>query len=255
MSTCLFAVGFRFSHNQRVIQGIGGGNRRCAPTASVGEQAVSEAVLAQVGARIGHSGATQQADAHDVVADVVAVLAVVEQTDAVVALAQVGPFLGAGFKARPVPTGVAVGGPLHVTPLNLISRHRGETFHREGYFQQDVPLAPVNGGVEIQAGTIETERDALGVIAVQDAAMDFQRGPQWAGLHHLHRRRRVARPHSVVEENVHVPGVKVLRTILERLELVGDGAGRQHLAPVGLVVDTGDVAVCVQLHPQVVIFQ
>jgi hypothetical protein len=80
-------------------------------------------------------------------------------------------------------------------------------------------------------------------------------GAQRASLHHGDRRRRLGQPFFVAEEDVHIPRIPVERAVLVRLELVGDGAGRQHLAPIRLVVDARDVAVGVQLDAHQIVLQ
>ena len=81
------------------------------------------------------------------------IFAIIEQTYSVIAFAQVNPFVRTGFKARPVPTGIAVGWPFNITPLNLIRGCGAQHSNREGDFQQDMPFFPVNGCVEINLGT------------------------------------------------------------------------------------------------------
>ncbi len=212
-------------------------------------------MLPGVRLRVGVGGRAQQAEADDVAANVVAVFAIVEQADPIAALAQVNPFLGRGLEARPIPTGIAMGGPLDVTPLNFVSRRWREHVHREGDFEQHVSLAPLDDSLEIEARAVVSQRDALDVVAIEDAPRDFKRRPQRATLDHAHRLSRVGEPHFVVEKDVHVPGVGVERTVLEGLELVGDCVRRQHLSPGTLVVDAGDVARVVQFHSQEVVFQ
>ena len=99
-------------------------------------------------------------------ADVVPVLAVVEQADAVAAFAQIDPLLRAGLEARPVPTGVAVRRPLDVAPLDLVGGGGREDIHREGDLEQDVALAPVDGRVEVQARGLPAASEMRWVYAL-----------------------------------------------------------------------------------------
>ena len=107
-------------------------------------------MFAKICHRVGHGGGTEQSDPHDVVPDVVPIFAVVQETDAVIALAQVGPLVGAGLEARPVPARVAVGGSLHVAPLDLIRGLRREHIHGEGGLEQYVALVPFDVCVEVE---------------------------------------------------------------------------------------------------------
>ena len=131
-------------HDQRIVEEVGLGGGVLVPAAGVRVEAVGEMMLALVGIGIGVGGGAQQAETHDVVANIVAVFAVVEQRNAVAAFAEVDPFLGAGLEARPVPTGVAVGGALHVAPLDLIAGLRGQHVDREGGLEEDVLFVPVD---------------------------------------------------------------------------------------------------------------
>ena len=148
-----------------------------------------------------------------------------------------------------------MGRPLDVAPLDFVGGGRGEHVHRKGDFEQHVALPPLDDGLEVEARAVTGERDALGVVAVQDAARDLQRRPQGAVFDDAHRAGRVGEPHLVLEEDVHVPGVGVEGPVLESLELVGDTVGREHLPPGPFVVETGDVAGRVQFHAQEVVFQ
>src|SRR5690242_18818231 len=134
---------------------------------------------------IGRGGTAQEAEAHDIVTNIMTVFAVVEQADAVIALAQVHPLLRARLEARPVPACVVVGGTLHITPLDLVGRYRAENIDREGDFEQDVALAPVDAVLYVEARAVIAQRDALGICAAQDLPLDLQGRAQPAGFDHL----------------------------------------------------------------------
>ncbi len=51
-------------------------------------------------------------------------------------------------------SGVAVGGALDVSRLNLIGGGRSQHLYGEGGFEQDLAFAPVNDGVKIEAWTV-----------------------------------------------------------------------------------------------------
>ena len=88
-------------------------------------------MFALVGDRVWHGGAFQQGQAQNVVAHVVAVLAIVQQRDAVIAFAEVGPLLGRGLEPCPVHRGVAVRRPGDVAPLNVERGGWAQNVHRE----------------------------------------------------------------------------------------------------------------------------
>ena len=92
------------------------------------QQTVSEAVLSSVSPRIRVGRIAQQADADDVVSDVVSVFAVVEQADVVIAFTEVYLLLGTGLKEGPVPARVAMRWPLYVAPRDLVG----------GYWRKDL---------------------------------------------------------------------------------------------------------------------
>ena len=75
-------------------------------------------------------------------------------------------------------------GRSHVAPLDLVGGGGRENVHREGDLEQDVALVPVDRRVEVEARAVVRQRDALRVGAVQDAAVDLERGAQRAGLDH-----------------------------------------------------------------------
>src|SRR5699024_7419155 len=78
------------------------------PGLAVGVEGIGEGVHLHVGVGVGLDAALEERQADDAVFDAVAVLAVVEQADAVVTLGEVHPLLGAALKAGLVPGGVGV---------------------------------------------------------------------------------------------------------------------------------------------------
>ena len=69
--------------NERIIQGVCCANRDLIPGARVGKQAIAEDMPALIGHWIGRRRTAQQTEAHDIVANIMAVLAIIEQADAV----------------------------------------------------------------------------------------------------------------------------------------------------------------------------
>src|SRR5207302_4518492 len=113
------------NHSQRIVEILGGcDNSRLAEVSRMGHQRIGETMLAAVRGGVGMSRGAQQRQSHDRALDVVAVLAVVEQCDAVAWLAQVSPPVGANLKARLVPAGVGMRASLDVTELDLVRRPR-----------------------------------------------------------------------------------------------------------------------------------
>src|SRR2546426_7732351 len=104
-----------------MVETLGGDNTAgVAEVSRMRHQRIGEAMLAAVRGWVGMSRRAQQGQSHDRALDVVAVLAVVEQRDAVSWLAQIGPPMGADFKARLVPAGVGMRAPLDVSELDLV---------------------------------------------------------------------------------------------------------------------------------------
>jgi len=134
---------FRCVHYERIIQGIGCTDCAFVPSPLVWEQAVGKGMLALVGGWIGIGGAAQEADANDVITDVVPVLAVVEHTDAIAAFAKIDPFLCASLETCPVPTGIAVRRTLNVAPLDLISCLGCQNVDWESYIEKNISFDEV----------------------------------------------------------------------------------------------------------------
>lgn len=67
------------------------------------------------------------------------------------------------------------GNPRAYAVLDVVPGGRREDLHRERHLEQDVPLAPVDGCVEVQPRAACAQRNALRVAAVQHAPLDLQR--------------------------------------------------------------------------------
>src|ERR1051325_7393872 len=105
--------------------------------------------------------------------DVMTILTIVQETDTVTTFAQVYPFLRAGFEAGPIPTRVAMGGSLHVAPLDFIGCMRREYIDREGNFEHDMSLVPFNLSVKVEAGGVVIEGNSLRIGTIQNMAFDL----------------------------------------------------------------------------------
>src|SRR6266498_1292185 len=112
-------------------------------------QAVLELMFAKICHWIRHGGRAQQRNSHYIVMDVMSIFAVVQETDTVVAFTQIHPFVRASLEACPVPAGVAMGGTLHVSPLDFIGCLRCKNIYRESDFEHDMALIPFNVSVKI----------------------------------------------------------------------------------------------------------
>src|SRR6266568_732847 len=110
---------------------------------------------------VGMSRRAQQRQSHDRALDVVAVLAVVEQRDAVAGLAQVGPAMGANFKARLVPACVGMRASLDVTELDLIRCPRRPHCDGKRDLEKLVLLLPVDFSFESKHPRIGVEDHSL----------------------------------------------------------------------------------------------
>ncbi len=91
-----------------------------------------------------------------------------------------------------------------------------------------MPLLPVDGGVDVETWAVVGQRNALHVGTAEDATPNLDGRPQRALLRLRARPTLDRRITLVVVEDIDVPGVPLHRSILERLELVGDRAIRQH---------------------------
>src|SRR5215216_6814782 len=109
-------------------------------------------MLASVCHGVGHGGRTEQCNPHHVVVDVMAIFAVVQETDAVVSLAQVHPFMGAGFEACPIPACIAMRWSLNVAPLDFVGRLRSQNIHRERDLEHGMTLIPVDVCSKVESG-------------------------------------------------------------------------------------------------------
>ena len=224
------------SQDQRIIQCIGRGYGARPPIAAVGQQAVSEVMLPLVGVGVGIGRASQQGQTHDVIVYIVTILAVVEQADAVVTLAQVNPLMGYRLETRPVPGCIAMGGALDIPPLDVVGGHWAQHIHRKGDFEHHMSLLPINPGVEVEAATAPVQVDMLHDLAVQEMTTDFQPNPQRPLFDNPQAVGWLSDPLLIVVKNLDIPGVSTQWAILEGLKDIGPLAGWQHLAPHRFIV-------------------
>ena len=186
-----FAGGRDRLAEERPVQVLGLGEDAAGqPVAGVGEERVGEALPALVGERVGVDRRAQQAEAELVAERVVAVLAVVEEGDAVALLGEVGEAVRGHLEAGDVPGGVAVGGAADHAVRAFEGGEVGADRQREARLQQDAALVPVDVGGDVEARRVGPEPVGLDDRAVAEAAGDADRGAVRAALDDLDRPRR-----------------------------------------------------------------
>ena len=178
--------------------------------------------------------------------DGVAVFAVVEQGDAVVALGEVHPLLPAVLEARLVPAGVLVHLALQAAELHVEGGLVAVHGHGELHLQQVLVQRPVNGRLEVDAAAIGIEAHVLPDGDARDLVLQVQRGAHGARFRPLELREVVHIPGLLGVILVDVPVVVVDGLVLEHAQQVGAAAGLHDLAAVLAVVDGAEVPVFVQ---------
>ena len=176
----------------------------------------------------------------------VAVAPVVEQRRAVPVLGHVGPLVAAHFKLRLVPGGIAVRRALQVSERNVIHRLLGHKRQREIRAQQRLMLMPVDVRHEIDAVCVPVKADFLRNLRMHVAPCETDRCAQRSVLCNFQLFRRVRRPALSLVPFVDVPGVIVLRNILESREMIQRPAIRHKLTRRILVKEPADLAVPVE---------
>ena len=128
----------------------------------MGVERVSEFVRALIGVHVRVGGSAQEREAHDVALDVIAVLAIVEQGDAVAALGEVSPAVRGDFVLGAIPGGIPVRRALHRAELDFVGGFERPDVHRKGRLQQDLLLVPVYVGGEFEAARMRIQAHLLG---------------------------------------------------------------------------------------------
>ncbi len=120
----------------------------------MGEQGIGEGMHLHIGVGVGLHAALDEGEANDAVPHRVAILAVVEEADTIVALGEVHPLLAAALEPGLVPGGVGVDLPGHVAKLDLKGGLVGMDIHGELRLQQVLVLLPVRLGLKVNAGGV-----------------------------------------------------------------------------------------------------
>ena len=187
-----FAGGGDRLGEERPVQVLGLGEDAAGqPVAGVREERVGEALPALVGERVGIDRRAEQAEAELVAERVVAVLAVVEERDAVALLGEVGEAVGGDLEARDVPGGVAVRGAADHAVRAFEGGDVGADREREARLQQDAALVPVDVGGEVEPGGVRPEPVASARSSLsRNLRVDADRRAVRAALDDLDRARR-----------------------------------------------------------------
>ena len=156
------------------------------PCSGVRIQRVSEEVLLVVGIGVRLNAGFNQGQADFRLFHRVAVLAVVQQADAVAAFGNVHPLVAAALKACLIPAGVRMRFARNVAKLNvercLVGMHIGR--HKD--FQQVLMLVPIHPCVKVNAAAVGIEADLLAHFGLHKVALDGQLGKQSADGSPLH---------------------------------------------------------------------
>src|SRR5713226_10743449 len=160
--------------------------------------------------------------------NVIAVLAVVEQRDAIFAIAQVSPALRADLEHGFRLARVLMGRPPEVAELDLVRRLARADRHRKGDLEYLVPLTPLDDCLETQHSRTGVQRHQLEEPRVAETSREAKQSAQSAAMHlNLLYRRHVSERVAVL--GVEIPRVPHARVVVVQLEQVPGTA--QDLAP------------------------
>src|SRR5260221_932372 len=98
--------------------------------------------------------ATKQAQAHYTALYIMSIFTIIEETYTVIAFADIDPLMSASFKACPIPTGIAMSGPLNIAPLDFIGSDRCKNVDRESGLEQNMTFVPVNLGMKVYTAAV-----------------------------------------------------------------------------------------------------
>mmetsp|Transcript_9166 Transcript_9166/g.22862 ORF Transcript_9166/g.22862 Transcript_9166/m.22862 type:complete len:480 (-) Transcript_9166:1026-2465(-) len=213
-------------------------------------ESVRERVLSHVALVVGGLGRPQQRHPHGGVVHGVAVLAVIDQSDAEAVLREVREALPADLELGDVPRRVAVRGPRQVPELRLVRRGGRADGGRELHREELTGGVPVHFRVEVGAGGVRFETDVLadGAGAVGESVGVFQGHAEGAAFEDFARRSAQGfELFRVVDFNV--PCVPKERGVVEENELVGFAGNRLPHGSIGaLQFHRKEGPVVVHLH-------
>ncbi len=112
-------------------------------------EGVLEVLMAHVGVCVRPLGRAQKGEAKEVADGVVAVLGVVDDGEAVLAVAEIGPAHGGYFELRFLPGVVAGGGAVDGAVGDFVGGEGAAGCEREGGLEEDVRFVPVDFVVDV----------------------------------------------------------------------------------------------------------
>ena len=116
------------------------------------QQGVDKLVPSTIRQGVRRSRGSEQAEANDVALDVVAVFAIVEESDAVTGLREIRPFLCADLELSHIPARIGMVGAFKMSKLDLVCRLLRIDINGKGDLQKFLALVPIDFGGEIDAG-------------------------------------------------------------------------------------------------------
>ena len=124
------------------------------PCACVRIERISEMMHSEITHRIGTDRSSEQSDLHHIVVNIVAVLAVVDNTCAVAALGKVSPLVSAELKLRLVVAGVVMSRIFSRTVSDFTACISVSDINGELCFKHLFPLVPIDRCVKIESRLI-----------------------------------------------------------------------------------------------------
>ena len=134
-------------------------------------------------------GGAEQGQLQGVSVHADAVLAIVEHCRAVALVAQGAVPLVAHLEAVAVVQSGTMGGPFHVTELDLVDALRRLHVHGEFHLEQPVQLMPIHAGDEVQTAAACGQYDILRKEGILNCTFHMHHRPEAAILFdcHIHR--------------------------------------------------------------------
>ena len=179
--------------------------------------------------------------------DIVTVLAIIEQSYAVVTLGEVSEAVSADLKLGLIPRGILVSGTLGGTVLDLVGSTGGIDVHVKGSLDALMLLLPIHRGLEVDAIDILVQPNVLGEGGAHVLAhdLDTRTGAIVDELYGLHLINGGILVNGVLTP---LPSVVLIGIVSIHTELVAQTTLADHLTVVPLVVDGADVHVGIELH-------
>src|SRR5277367_2350768 len=199
--------------------------------------------MAAIRYRVGPCWRAQQRETQDVAGVVVTVFGVVQQTEAVLAVVQIGPAQRRNFELRLIPAVVAGGWAFDAAVWDFVGGLIAGCGQRESRFEQYVVLMPVDVVDDVDLVRTGGELNLLYELRFRPMAGHLDRGAcrtlldQLDGISIGQLGRR-----NVQRAGIDVTRVVVLRRVFERLQLIAASAAGKRFEVRFLVVEAGDAA-------------